>query len=279
MPLVFVHGIHNQVNPFASWAEALQVPLEEHKQVFWGGRARRQPHGVQIFAASASADEQASTQDYGLTRDDEATIAELMSRVPDDPVLEPELRNELGAQAYAVGGHLVYGAIRAWRYAIEIALHEVFLYLRSSTYRDEIRADFEAVFEPGDVVVAHSMGSVIAYECLCRQDRNETASALVTFGSPLGLDALRALLPHRSGRLVRPRRLGPTWLNAFDPKDWIVRLERGEPGARLGLKGEFDGGDPPGFAEYGGIEIGGAPHHDAVRYLERLRDRVLQLLG
>ena len=58
------------------------------------------------------------------------------------------------------------------------------------------------------VVVSHSMGTVIAYDCLKRVDGCAAVDGLITIGSPLGLDEIQDKLrqagPARTGS--RPRR-------------------------------------------------------------------------
>jgi len=59
------------------------------------------------------------------------------------------------------------------------------------------------------VIVAHSLGSVVAMDLLARLPERVEVDLLVTAGSPLGLDAVRTSLwargvnrPHRTGRWV-----------------------------------------------------------------------------
>lgn len=70
------------------------------------------------------------------------------------------------------------------------------------------------------VVVAHSLGSVVAYRVLRQMGANAQVRLLVTVGSPLGLVTIRK-------KLSPPARAFPagvtSWLNAYDPTD-IVSL-------------------------------------------------------
>lgn len=291
--LVFVHGVFNHTNPFPDWARTLGIAPGEYGEVFWGDLFRhehdeRSPALHVALSTAGSGDDPARLveDDAGLPlpETDEGTLRDLMRAMTAS--VAPEATG--AADPYAVPPLSIQGSGAAWSYwvrAINLGLREVLYYLRNEDHRgvrvrDTIRARFDAAFRAGDVVVAHSMGSVIAYDCLCRHNDATApkAGALVTFGSPLGLDFLRAALPvaHHGNRekLVHPRRLGGRWLNAFDPRDWIVRLESFDPRDRpvtLGLMGEFEGGDPPGFSESHCV-IDAPPHHDALEYLAQLRD-------
>lgn len=72
------------------------------------------------------------------------------------------------------------------------------------------------------VVVAHSLGSVVAYRCLRALDRVAQVRLLVTLGSPLGLSAIRRHLTPPA--LAFP--LGVhAWLNARDARDIVALYE------------------------------------------------------
>lgn len=77
------------------------------------------------------------------------------------------------------------------------------------------------------VVVAHSLGSVIAYDVLQRVAEAPAVDALLTLGSPLGIDEVQdRLRPEWTrpdgfpSRTVRTR-----WVNVFDPLDLVCLLD------------------------------------------------------
>lgn len=101
---------------------------------------------------------------------------------------------------------------------------EVATYLRDTDRRAAARAsvaDLIATERPR-VVLAHSLGSVVAYEALwARPDLR--VELLVTLGSPLGIPdvVFDRLDPLPNGRGVRPA--GVTrWVNLADPGDLIA---------------------------------------------------------
>ncbi|MFE0257608.1 antibiotic ABC transporter ATP-binding protein [Streptomyces sp. NPDC059010] len=100
-------------------------------------------------------------------------------------------------------------------------------YLTDDTVRRAARARLAARIS-GDtrVVVAHSLGSVVAYETLCDPTLNGDwdIRTLVTLGSPLGMRALvvdRLDPAAENGRAVWPKPLG-AWTNIADATDIVA---------------------------------------------------------
>jgi hypothetical protein len=103
--------------------------------------------------------------------------------------------------------------------AIEIFLRDVYLYTNRSGVRDRIdEIVARALTEGPCVVVAHSLGSVVAYNVLCTDRRHLQVPFFVTVGCPLGIRAIRdQLVPIRF-----PRPPVDAWNNAFDPRDVVA---------------------------------------------------------
>ncbi len=123
------------------------------------------------------------------------------------------------------------------------------------------------------VIVAHSLGTVIAYDCLERVGDCPAVDGLLTIGSPLGLSEVQDKLePQYSKDDGFPDKLLGEWVNVYDPLDPVA------------------GFDPKIADEYrrGGalvIEDVNEPNegvwrHSIVKYLRgaQLRDRLAQLL-
>ncbi len=71
------------------------------------------------------------------------------------------------------------------------------------------------------VLITHSLGTVIAFKLLREMESNGTEvqiPLLITMGSPLGLDALKAKLgaPRRKPAFVEQ------WMNFYDPSDFVA---------------------------------------------------------
>ena len=101
--------------------------------------------------------------------------------------------------------------------------------------REELRRRFVAAVKtaressPNEpiVVVSHSMGTMIAYDCLKRVPDCPAIDVLMTIGSPLGIDEVQeGLQPEwtRSDGFPSQKLLGK-WINIFDPFDAVARLD------------------------------------------------------
>lgn len=80
----------------------------------------------------------------------------------------------------------------------------------------------EAVGDGPAVVVAHSLGTVVAYRVLSRVIPSVPVPLLVTLGSPLGIDVVKTHLPTPLGRPPGVEH----WLNAADQRDYVALYSR-----------------------------------------------------
>jgi hypothetical protein len=112
------------------------------------------------------------------------------------------------------------------------SLKQVARYFRDDNLRSEIQAIVaSALSEDTRVVIAHSLGSVAAYEALCASPSPATRS-LVTLGSPLGLrnlifDRLRPapVADDSSGQLKGAWPSVAMWANIADTGDIVAVVE------------------------------------------------------
>ena len=102
--------------------------------------------------------------------------------------------------------------------AIEEVLRDVFLYTTRAGVRDAIDDVVKAhLTEEPTIVIAHSLGTVVAYNVLRSDPRPLQVPLLVTVGCPLGIRAIRdQLVPVRSPKAVH------SWYNAYDPRDVVA---------------------------------------------------------
>ena len=76
------------------------------------------------------------------------------------------------------------------------------------------------------VIVAHSMGTMIAYDCLRNDPDCPEIAGLITLGSPLGVDEIQEpLIPNRDRTKAFPERLKGPWVNVYDPLDPVCALD------------------------------------------------------
>lgn len=155
----------------------------------------------------------------------------------DDRVIPPDARSLLrtpgGVQAAlrALSGSRFFAGL-ALR-AMVSNLHQVRRYLTEPDLRARIQQQLvAAVDEDTRVIVAHSLGTVVAYEALCAHPR-WPVRALVTLGSPLGIanlvfDRLRPA-PTPTGDGGPPRGQWPgavrQWTNVADCGDVVALVK------------------------------------------------------
>lgn len=97
--------------------------------------------------------------------------------------------------------------------------------------RDELQQRFIDMLQKGAedrplIVVSHSMGTIIAYDCLMHRDDCPAVDGLVTVGSPLGLDEVQDFFPSWSRENGFPTaKLNGQWVNVFDPLDPVAGFD------------------------------------------------------
>lgn len=101
--------------------------------------------------------------------------------------------------------------------ALEVVTRDVFLYVNYPAVRDEIDAIVRASLdERPTLVIAHSLGTVVAYSIL-QTDERPLDVRLITLGSPLSIRAIR--------RRFTPISFPPhvaSWRNAYDTRDVVA---------------------------------------------------------
>ena len=145
--------------------------------------------------------------------------------------------------------------------------------------REEIRRRFVAALgeqrSGPHVVVSHSLGTVIAYDCLKNVPECPPIDALVTVGSPLGLDEVQdRLAPGWSKKDGFPHeKLRGAWLNVFDPMDPVCGLD-----PRLANDFRRAGAEK---VRDEGVDNPGTWPHSATKYWRRsgMRTELRRLLG
>jgi hypothetical protein len=105
--------------------------------------------------------------------------------------------------------------------SIALVTRDVYQYLKNPTVRKRIDDGVLQAMLPGvpTVVVAHSLGTVVAYNLLKREGaaRGWLVPLFVTLGSPLGVTAIRqAMSPIEHPACVA------AWFNAMDQRDVVA---------------------------------------------------------
>src|ERR1044071_5283390 len=120
----------------------------------------------------------------------------------------------------------------------------------------------QAVSSP-HVVVAHSMGTVIAYDCLKRVAECGRVDGLITIGSPLGLDEIQdQLQPGWSREDGFPGvKVTGKWFNLFDRLDPVCGFD-------AQLANDYRRGGREQIEDIV-VQNGGAWRHSATKYLRQ----------
>ena len=130
---------------------------------------------------------------------------------------------------------------------------DVYLYLKIDACRTAINTIVAASLnsEP-TVIVAHSLGSVVAFDLLRRQNSTANVPLLVTLGSPLGVMQIRnAFRPLKYPRGVQG------WYNAYDERDYVALYPLDEKNFAL----------TPAIENYGAVQNQPPTRHAILDYL------------
>jgi hypothetical protein len=260
--VVYVHGIGNK--PPASvlkcqWDNAIfGFDLAERSRLaYWVNREyypdpeggscasgdvtalERAPTGVglsvrQHMAAVSIADETGAVAERLAEEPELAAIAERMMAAVD---AEPAAGTGRGPRAKILP---LPRAVREWitRQLVRAFLRDVRDFFYDEAKREAMAESLRERLRVGGgpfVVVAHSQGTMIAYDVLSRLDPKEFQVPLfVTIGSPLGVQEVQDQIRRITGRLEVPACVG-IWLNVADPTDPVamdgsLNGEYGAPG-------------------------------------------------
>jgi pimeloyl-ACP methyl ester carboxylesterase len=102
---------------------------------------------------------------------------------------------------------------------IDLVTRDVYVYLSSSGTRSAVDSIVAKLMPPDEpcVVVAHSLGTVVAYNVLSRLPKLDVR-LFATLGSPLGIKAVK----EKNGLPLRFPTCVQQWFNARDPRDIVA---------------------------------------------------------
>jgi hypothetical protein len=306
--VTFIHGIANKPPRdvlLGSWIAALgdgdgpslaEIGVSS-SMVYWADFLYREPATADAAYETAETMERTGVEDVDMdwalhaSGDEAAMVAGLAAKIGFGDLAE--LMPGVGAPAVPAPGEFervpLPGPLK--RQLMKILLRDVHHYLFNKTFsprpgewyaiQDAIRAEVlsilaEGAARPGPhLLVTHSMGTVIAYDCLKRVPDCPPVDALVTIGSPLGLDEIQDGLKPQWSRLTGfpAKCLSGQWVNVFDRLDPVA-------GFAPSLAGDYqDRGskvivdvDEPNHGRW---------RHSISKYLsgEKLREALAVLLG
>ena len=109
--------------------------------------------------------------------------------------------------------------------SIAIATHDVYRYLTDGAIRGQIEDGVAGALatDRENVVVSHSLGTVVAYHLLSREGvaRGWKVALFVTLGSPLGVTAIRKAMKQLTN-VQRCPSCAAAWFNAMDERDVVA---------------------------------------------------------
>ena len=239
--LVLVHGRSQQHKDAKAlkqeWLDCLQagfqaarleldIPDEQVAFPYYGDtldKLSRDPNakGPDVIVAGVGDPDQAEQAFIG------SIVEQVVTKVG---VPEEQIRAEAGVVAIEAGWQnwrLVLAALRAldkWpgvsAASIELITHDVWMYLKNSGIQRILDNGVRGAMTGEEtVVVAHSLGTIVAYNLLAREakDNDWTVPSLITVGCPLGISAIVDVLRP----ITHPVGVGE-WYNAFDRADTVA---------------------------------------------------------
>ena len=139
---------------------------------------------------------------------------------------------------------------------ISMVMRDVYLYLNHAGAQQAVEETVIPAFTGNCVVVAHSLGSVVAYRLLRDANASTSVPLFMTIGSPLGIGPIRrAVAPRKFPKVVG------SWINAYDERDDVALYPLG-----LGL---FSMDSPTPIIDIGTIENTTDNHHGIIEYLNK----------
>lgn len=245
--IVGVHGIGQQLNGAAVQKGEWLNPLRDGVALAGGPQIQEADLTCAFYGDLFRP---SGTKAVGLPPYDESDVAhpweqQLLdawwreaSTVEPDRVESPDAATKLGRTPRSVQRAL--DALSHSRFFAGIAerafifdLKQVYLYLHDQEIRRDVRARVEAVVDAQQtrVLIGHSLGSVVAYECLSAHPE-WLVNTLVTLGSPLGIrnlvfDLLDSGPSHLVGAWPGSVR---SWVNIADQGDIVALVKDLGPG-------------------------------------------------
>ncbi|MCF9045640.1 hypothetical protein [Acinetobacter nectaris] len=141
-------------------------------------------------------------------------------------------------------------------------ISEAYLYWYDTTFKKEIHARIISCFEKGEkhIVVAHSLGTVIAYNVLHELSKDYPIERFITLASPLPFNVVQR---HIVSPIQRPEALHGDWYNFYSRDDYLTTFPMTPP--RFNLSPKVDNHLITTFADKPHEIIGYLQHPHVIR--------------
>lgn len=237
------------------WADVMYASPQDEESAFESVEEGGSPD----VAAAATAPDVDPGWKQAIPGDEQAWLIQLEAKVKAEAAVDeaitvveavasseastPETALELGAAGSKYERIWLPAPVK--RKLMEFFLRDVHHYLFNTTYsprpgaiyqvQEEIRARFLSMLEADakknsggpHIVVSHSMGTVIAYDCLKRVAACPRVDAFMTVGSPLGIDEVQdGFAPeYRRHDGFPVEKVAGRWVNVYDRLDPVAGLD------------------------------------------------------
>jgi hypothetical protein len=279
MRLVFIHGINNEDNSAAQiekdWWEAIldgwssfglaPKPKPQVRAAFYGDILAKENDKASQQMGAAGVDASAAAFEFleeyrknaGLTLEEYTRL-----QLETDPTFNHVQQGRFRAALVRLAAAIAAGLPANGKIVAGLFLKQAVTYIDESGVREAIHKKVVEQVFPNDgtptVVVAHSLGTVVAYNVLADASCGLTPGGtpvpfLCTLGSPLAIDMMDAVIPARN-KLPNPPIA--SWVNGFR-KDDFVALDKALKKETIGFDGitnyrtkMVDGPDPHSITQY-----------------------------
>ncbi len=143
------------------------------------------------------------------------------------PIRTPDLSTRLSIYGQRIKDHLLREVVAMMSHfpklhaeLIHEFLIETYLYLSNPEFMQQVHKRIQACFAPGQqhLIVAHSLGSVIAYNFL-QQHPQYQVRGLLSLGSPLAFQVIHDSIVHP---ISHPTALNGPWHNFYSTEDFLT---------------------------------------------------------
>jgi hypothetical protein len=217
--LLFIHGIGND-DPQRTWQAALDRALRRE------GTETLKARGYRVIAPSYRAELEAEDTHKG----EQPPTTYRKTSKDDYARAGSRYWKELASlERTGIRGHVAGGGIRSELPADALAeqvmprlFADAVAYRRDASRRNAIYTRLLSEIPPRAelVILAHSLGSVVAADLLYRLPEDARLRMLITLGSPLGLTPMRAHLERKRSRF--PYEIAGPWVNLVGREDYVT---------------------------------------------------------
>ncbi|ENU58607.1 hypothetical protein L291_4055 [Acinetobacter guillouiae MSP4-18] len=247
MKIIFIHGMNQQNYNAESlkqhWIDILQQGIDELKLpistaqldirlAFYGDLISKHQLSNRFDLESFLPKSWVNFHFHKHTTTSPTTTSNIPPAIPILPYFMPEHDLKLSNRLYLASQLLKDKALKEFSLILnnfpklhESLIHkfliETYLYLANPQFMDEVHQRILASLEPDQphIIVAHSLGTVIAYNLLQQLQTNYQIQRFITLGSPLAFKVIQSKL---APPIKRPNCLNGDWHNFYSPDDFLT---------------------------------------------------------